>query len=89
MYEQGFVPHLLGKALALCLFPQPYPLGDLAQGHQGSWWQRLGAQPRLPGSWPSTVATRPHCCFLSSRALYAQSAPPWRHISHSPQAFTG
>lgn len=76
MYEQDFAAHLLVKALALCPFPQPFPLGDLAQGHQGSWWQRLGAQPRLSGSWPSTVATRPHCCSFSSLALYAQSAPP-------------
>lgn len=76
MQELDFVAHLLlGKVLALCLLPQPCPLGDLAQGRQGSWWQGLGAEPRFPGSWPGTPATRPCCLALSSLALCALSAP--------------
>lgn len=76
MHELDFAAHLLlHKVLALCLVPQSCPLGDLAQGLQGSWWQGLGVEPRSPGSWPGTLAARPHCLSLSSLALCALSTP--------------
>lgn len=85
MHEPGFTAHLLlGKALALCLLPQPCPLGDLAQGCQGSLWQGLGAEPSFPGSWPGTF------CHQTPQPLPLISCPLcsvctlWRRAPHTP-----